>query len=430
MGFLRKIVAVEENEVAPMLWAALYYFLLLAAYFVIRPIRDEMGVAGGVRNLPWLFLGTLVGMLLVHPLFTALVSRLPRRLFIPLSYTFFAANLIAFWLLFLGLSATAGIWTGRIFFVWTSVFNLFVVSIFWSLMADLFRPGQAKRLFGFVAVGGTIGAVVGSSVTAFLSSRVGPTNLLLVSAAVLGLAMLVARTLMNTVSRNRVDDDPLRPPTAQIEQPVGGGIFDGIRTVFASRYLLGIVGYMLLYTITATILYFQQAEIVEVGFADRTARTIFFARIDLTVNILTALTQIFFTGRIVRRIGVALALATLPLVCILGFAWLGVAPTLTAIAVFQILRRSSNYAIARPCREMLYTVIPRSAKYKAKNFIDTFVYRFGDQVGAWSYAGLGAMGLGAASISMVATPLAAVWMLVGLWLGRRQKEMATTPRAP
>jgi AAA family ATP:ADP antiporter len=430
MSLLKRIVAVEDYEIRPMLWAALYYFLLLAAYFVIRPIRDEMGVAGGVRNLPWLFLGTLVGMLLVHPLFTALVSSVPRRLFIPLSYTFFATNLIAFWLFFLTISGGTGIWAGRVFFVWTSVFNLFVVSIFWSLMADLFRPAQAKRLFGFVAVGGTVGAVVGSSVTAFLAEWVGPTNLLLVSAALLGLAMLAARMLMSTVSRSRIDDDPLRPPTAQIEQPVGGGVFDGIRTVFSSYYLLGIVGYMLLYTITATILYFQQAEIVEVSFADRAARTVFFARIDLAVNILTALTQIFFTGRIVRRIGVALSLATLPLVCVLGFAALGVAPTLIAIAVFQVLRRSSNYAIARPCREMLYTVIPRSAKYKAKNFIDTFVYRFGDQVGAWSYTGLGALGLGAAAISLVAVPLAAAWLVIGLWLGRRQQEMARAPRAP
>jgi AAA family ATP:ADP antiporter len=427
---LKRIVAVEETEIRPMLWAASYYFLVLAAYFVIRPIRDEMGVAGGVRNLPWLFLGTLLGMLLIHPLFTALVSRLPRRLFIPLSYVFFAANLIAFWLLFLTISEGAGIWAGRVFFVWTSVFNLFVVSIFWSLMADLFRPAQAKRLFGFVAVGGTVGAVVGSSVTAFLAARVGPTNLLLVSAAILGLAMLAARNLMSTVSRSRVDDDPLRTPTAQIERPVGGGVFDGIRTVFSSNYLLGIVGYMLLYTVTATILYFQQAEIVGVTFTDRAARTVFFARIDLAVNILTALTQIFLTGRIVRRIGVALSLAALPLVCVLGFAALGFAPTLGAIAVFQVLRRSSNYAIARPCREMLYTVIPRGAKYKAKNFIDTFVYRFGDQVGAWSYAGLGGLGLGAAAISLVAIPLAVIWTVIGLWLGRRQQEMATSSPAP
>jgi len=430
MRFLKRIVAVEESEVAPMLWAALYFFLLLAAYFVIRPIRDEMGVAGGVRNLPWLFLGTLLGMLLIHPLFTALVSSVPRRLFIPLSYTFFVANLIAFWLIFQTLSEGAGIWAGRVFFVWASVFNLFVVSIFWSLMADLFRPAQAKRLFGFVSIGGTVGAVAGSSITAFLAARVGPTNLLLISAAILGLAVFAANRLTSAISQSRVDDDPLRPPTAQIEQPIGGKIFDGIRMVFTSSYLLGIVGYMLLYTITATLLYFQQAEIVAATFSDRVARTVFFARIDLVVNSLTAITQIFLTGRIVRRIGVALALATLPLVCVLGFAALGVAPTLIAIAVFQILRRWSNYAIARPCREMLYTVVPRSAKYKAKNFIDTFVYRVGDQVGAWSYAGLGALGLGAAAISLVAVPLAAIWMVIGLWLGRRQSEMATTPKVP
>jgi AAA family ATP:ADP antiporter len=422
---LNRIVAVEDAEVRPMLWATLYFFLLLASYFVIRPIRDEMGVAGGVRNLPWLFLGTLIGMLLVHPLFTALVSRMPRRIFIPLSYTFFAANLIAFWLFFLSFSDAAGIWTGRVFFVWTSVFNLFVVSIFWSLMADLFRPEQAKRLFGFVAVGGTFGAVTGSSITAFLAARVGPTNLLLVSAAILGMAMLAARMLMSTVSRSRSKDDSLRQPTARTEEPVGGGVLDGIRTVFSSSYLLGIVGYMMFYTVTATILYFQQAEIVQASFAERAARTVFFARIDLAVNVLTALIQVFFTGRIVRNIGVRLSLATLPLVCIFGFAALGDNTTLIALAGFQILRRTSNYAIARPCREMLYTVIPRDAKYKAKNFIDTFVYRLGDQTGAWSYAGLAALGFTAATISQLAIPLAAAWMLIGLWLGRRQREMAT-----
>jgi len=297
-------------------------------------------------------------------------------------------------------------------------------------MADLFKPAQAKRLFGFVAIGGTVGAVFGSSVTALLAAQVGPTNLLLISAGILGLAMFAANRLTSATSQNQTDDDPLRPPTAEIEQPIGGKIFDGIRMVFTSNYLLGIVGYMLLYTITATILYFQQAEIVEATFSDRVARTVFFARIDLVVNSLTAITQIFLTGRIVRRIGVALALATLPLVCVLGFAAIGVAPTLTAIAVFQILRRWSNYAIARPCREMLYTVVPRGAKYKAKNFIDTFAYRFGDQIGAWSYVGFGALGLGAATISLVAVPLAATWMVIGLWLGRRQQDMATTPKSP
>ncbi len=421
MSFLNRIVAVEKDEVGPMLWAALYYFLLLAAYFVIRPIRDEMGVEGGVRNLSWLFLGTLVGMLLVHPLFTALVSRLPRRLFIPLAYTFFAINLVLFWYAFQVLSGTSGIWAGRIFFIWTSVFNLFVVSIFWSLMSDLFRPEQAKRLFGFVAIGGTVGAVVGSSVTAFLADRITPTNLLLVSAAVLGLAMVVAHRLMRTAPRSEDDASPLVANEA--DQPVGGGILDGIRTALSSPYLLGIVGYMLLYTITATFLYFQQAEIVETSFSERAARTVFFARVDLVVNSLTAVIQIFLTGRIVRRIGIALSLAFLPLVCIFGFIAVGIAPTLMTIAVVQVLRRTGNYAVSRPCREMLYTVLPREAKYKAKNFIDTFVYRLGDQTGAWSYDGLVYLGFGAAAISMVAVPLAAVWLVIGLWLGRRQNDM-------
>ena len=424
MGFLTRLVSVEEDEVAPMLWAGLYFFLLLAAYFVIRPIREEMGVAGGVRNLPWLFLGTLIGMLLIHPLFTTLVSRLPRRLFIPLSYGFFAINLVFFWVLFRSLPSAEGVWIGRVFFVWASVFNLFVVSIFWSLMADLFRPPQAKRLFGFVAVGGTAGAVVGSAATAFLAARITPTNLLLLSAALLTAATLAARKLMQTAPKTE-EKGPV-----DADRPVGGGVLDGIRMVFASPYLLGIVVYMLLYTVTATFLYFQQADIVAVSFADRAARTVFFARIDLAVNTLTVITQVFLTGRIVRLIGVALALAALPLVCVFGFAAVGVAPTLMTIAVFQVLRRSSNYAVARPCREMLYTVIPREAKYKAKNFIDTFVYRVGDQVGAWSYAALGTLGFGAAAISLVAAPLAAVWFGVGLWLGRRQKELAKAAQAP
>jgi AAA family ATP:ADP antiporter len=266
-------------------------------------------------------------------------------------------------------------------------------------------------------VGGTGGAVAGSAATAFLASRITPTDLLLLSVALLVLAAIAANRLMATA--------PEAEDGAGDDRPLGGGVLDGIRTVFASPYLLGIVGYMLLYTITATFLYFQQAEIVEASFAERAARTVFFARIDLAVNTLTVITQVFLTGRIVRRIGIALALASLPLFCVLGFAAVGLAPTLMTIAVFQVLRRSGNYAVARPCREMLYTVIPRDAKYKAKNFIDTFVYRVGDQVGAWSYAALGALGLGAAAISMVAAPLAAVWLGVGLWLGRRQKELAS-----
>jgi len=421
------VVEVREDEVGPMLWACLYFFLLLAAYFVIRPLRDEMGIAGGVRNLPWLFTGTLLGMLLVHPLFTALVSKLSRRRFIPLAYHFFAGNLLVFWVLFRILPDAAGIWVSRAFFIWTSVFNLFVVSVFWSLMADRFRPAQGARLFGFVAVGGTLGAVAGSASTAFLAEQVVPLNLLLLSLVLLELAVAAALKLMRASTPGKGES---RDPDCESEHPVGGGVLDGIRLVATSPYLLGIVAYMLLYTVTATFLYFQQAEIVASALADRAARTVFFARVDLAVNLLTVFTQVFLTGHIVRRLGVALSLAALPLVCILGFAVLGIAPTLILVAAFQVLRRSSNYAIARPCREMLYTVVPRDAKYKAKNFIDTFVYRAGDQVGAWSYALMGAVGLGAAATGIVTVPLSAVWLGVGLWLGRRQRILAQAPERP
>ncbi len=385
---LQRVVSVEADEVRPMLLSALYFFLVMASYFIIRPLRDEMGIAGGVRNLPWLFTGTLVGMLLAHPIYTAMVSRLPRRRFIPLSYNLFAACMLVFLVLLSTLSETQTVWVGRVFYIWTSVFNLFVVSIFWSVMADIFKPGQGARIFGFIAVGGTAGAIVGSAVTATLAEQIAPRFLLLVSIAFIEIAVVIALILLRSGSSDS-SPDPTGPENPVDDEIIGGGVMAGIAAVFRSPYLLGIVAYMLFYTVTSTFLYFEQAEVVADVFADRAARTVFFARLDLAVNILTIVTQIFLTGRIVRFIGIAMSLAWLPLISVIGFFGLGLAPTLGVIAAFQIIRRASNYAVTRPCREMLYTVLPRETKYKAKNFIDTFVYRAGDQVGAWSYAAMG-----------------------------------------
>jgi len=426
---LQRMVAVEADEVRPMLLSALYFFLIMAGYFIIRPLRDEMGIAGGVRNLPWLFTGTLVGMLAVHPIYAAMVSRLPRRRFIPLSYNLFAGCMLVFFGLLTTLPEVQLIWVGRAFYIWTSVFNLFVVSIFWSVMADVFSPGQGARLFGFIAVGGTAGAIVGSSITAALAEQIAPRFLLLASIALVEAAVLIALVLLRgpTDEHPENPDDPPRPDNDEV---IGGGVLTGIAAVVRSPYLLGIVGYMLLYTITATFLYFQQAEIVSDVIAERGARTAFFARLDLAVNILTIVTQIFLTGRIVRFIGIALSLAWLPVVCIVGFFGLGFVPTLAVLAVFQVVRRASNYAVARPCREMLYTVLPRETKYKAKNFIDTFVYRAGDQVGAWSYAAMGWIGLGMTAIAFAAVPLAGAWMGIGLWLGKRQAAMRQQGPSP
>ncbi len=424
-----------------------YHFFILSGYYILRPIRDEMAVASGVRNLPWLFTGTLVAMLIVHPPFAALVAKLPRRRFISITYRFFIANLFVFFVLLKLAPESANIWIGRAFYWWVSVFNLFVISVFWAFMADVFHSEQGKRLFGFIALGGTLGAIVGAGITASLAEPLGPVQLILISVVLLELSVQCVLRLSRLsesagplpvpdASGPRVaglpETEPGRgfPPSARRqegEKPIGGGVLAGISGVFRSPYLLGICGYMLLYTIAATFLYFQQAEIVERMFTDRAVRTAFFAKIDLAVNVLAIFTQGLLTGRIIKWLGVAVTLTLLPAVCIIGFTSLGIWSALGVLVVFQTLRRAGNYAVARPTREVLYTVVSREEKYKAKNFIDTFVYRGGDQIGAWSYAAMGWFGLGMSAIAFAAAPICAVWLLLGFWLGRRQAVLAGRP---
>jgi AAA family ATP:ADP antiporter len=428
---LRRVVDVREGEVAAVVWSCAYFFFVLASYYVLRPIRDEMGVAGGVRNLAWLFTATLGGILLVHPFFTALVARLPRRRFVPLIYRFFTANLVVFFLVFRLADPGWTVWVGRVFFIWTSVFNLFVVSVFWSLMADLYRPAQSQRLFGLVAVGGTLGSVLGSAMASGLVELLGTANLLLVSAFILELAARAARSLdreeSSLIQAGAEADGPVRPHASadtSSTRTIGGGVLDGIRDVARSPYLLGIAVLMLLFTISSTFLYFQQADIVARAFkADPQARTRLFANIDLAVNILTLAAQVFVTGRLLRWLGVGLGLAFLPLLTLIGFAILASAPVLAVLVVFQVVRRAGNFAIQRPAREVLYTVLARSDKYKAKNFNDTFVYRLGDQVGAWSYTAIGSAGFGLAGLALTMVPLSAVWLLLALWLGARHRRL-------
>ncbi|MGH7367711.1 MAG: NTP/NDP exchange transporter [Candidatus Rokuibacteriota bacterium] len=423
---LRRTVDVREHETAALVASCAYFFFVLSAYYVIRPVRDEMGVAGGVENLAWLFTGTLVGMLLVHPLFTALVARLPRRRFVPLIYRFFMVNLVVFFLVFRAADADQAVWVGRVFFVWTSVFNLFVVSVFWSFMTDLYRPAQSQRLFGLVAVGGTMGAILGSTITSALVPLLGPVNLLLVSALLLEIAARAARVLEGQDASLARGVRPEDADAAGREGAgiIGGGVLDGIRHVARSPYLLGIAALMLLFTIASTFLYFQQAAIVARVFEGAPqARTRLFASIDLAVNVVTLAAQVFLTGRMLRWLGVATSLAFLPLMSLIGFLILGSAPVLAVVVVFQVLRRAGNFAIQRPAREVLYTVLPRTAKYKAKNFNDTFVYRVGDQLGAWSYTAVAWLGLGLSGLALTMVPLSAVWLLLALWLGGRYRRL-------
>lgn len=436
---LRASVGARPGEGAVLVWATAYYFLVLCAYYVIRPIRDDMGAASGAENLAWLFSGTMVGMLLVHPLYTSLVSKLRRRAFIAWTYRFFILNLIAFYLVFRAVSAEQAIWVGRVFFIWTSIFNLFVVSVFWSLLTDVFRPGQGKRLFGVVAVGGTIGAMLGATITTALVGVMGPLNLMLVSALILELAVRASHVLDNAEAAMRsveANDEAMaetaraaasgraavaaKPSGDASRDVIGGGMLDGIKHIVSSPYLLGIASLILFYTISSTFLYFQQVDIVARVFGDdRAARTRVFGAMDIAVNALTLLSQLFLTGRFIKWLGIGAALAFLPLVTLVGFGIMGFAPTIAVLVAFQTIRRAGNFAIQRPGREALFTVLDRSDKYKAKNFSDTFVYRLGDQVGAWSYTWMAVFGLSLSGLAFTMVPLSAAWLVLTLWLGKK-----------
>jgi len=410
---LAELLKLEDGEWRPVAWSFLYFFCLLGGYYVLRPVRDEMGIQAGLENLPWLFTATFFAMLLAVPVYGWAATRFPRRTLLPVVYGFFIVNLLVFYFAFASGAPVSII--ARIFFVWLSVFNLFVVSVFWSFMVDIYSREQSRRLFGVIAVGGTVGAIAGPALTAQLAAAVGVFNLLLVSIAMLSIALLSIARLRQWAG----ESSPEQQDVAALE----GHWWDGLVRVLRSRYLLGVSAYILLYTTVATFLYFIQAHVVEDAFADSAQRTRVFALIDLATNSLTVALQLFFTSRIVARWGLAVLLGIVPVMAAFGFLALGWAPVLAMIAAVQVLRRAGNYALARPGREMLYGVLPRIDKYKSKNFIDTVVYRGGDAVSGWVYAGMGAAGLGLAGIAWAAIPVALVWLAVGVFLGHRYKAL-------
>jgi len=416
LALLGCAVDVRGGEVRALLISFAYFFCLLCGYYILRPLRDEMGIAGGVRNLPWLFTGTFAVMLLVVPVFGAVVSRFPRRQLVPLIYRFFIAHILLFYILF---TIDVGrVLLARTFFIWVSVYNLFVVSVFWSFLADLFRSGQGKRLFGFIAAGGTAGAILGPAITTILAVPLGPLNLLLISAVFLELAVQCIRLLLRSPGVKKGSG-----PTPA-EDSIGGSIFAGAVQVFRSPYLMCICFYILLFTTTSTFVYFQQAHIVSGAFEDPADRTRVFGAINLIVGLLTLVVQWFFTGRFMARFGVGAALAFLPIVVGAGFFALALSPAVWVLIVFQSIRRTSNFAISRPAREVLFTVVSREDKYKSKNFIDTLVYRGGDAVSGWAFAGLSALGLGLSAIAALAVLLSVLWARMAKVLGKNQEDLA------
>jgi len=413
--WLGRFLHVRPDEIAAVLWSFAYFFCLLCGYYVLRPVRDEMGVQAGLDRLPWLFSAVFVVMLAVLPLFGWISARYPRRRFLPLVYLFFVANLAIFWGLFASGSAVRA--ATLAFFVWVSVFNLFVVSVFWSFMADLYETEQARRLYGFIAAGGTAGAIAGPALTTFLARPIGPVNLLLVSACFLLCAIACIRQLGRWAAARAP-----RSAAAQ-EAPIGGGIFAGVRLVVVSPYLLGISLYVVLYSTTSTLLYFQQVEIVPRAVASSAERTALFAALDLAVNLITLALQLLVFQRFMAKLGLVATLVLVPLASLAGFGVLGLYSTLAVLIVFGVLRRAGEFALGKPARETLFNVLGREEKYKAKNFMDTVVYRGGDAASGWLATGLRALGAGMAGVAFLAMPLAALWALTGLWLARRHARL-------
>jgi AAA family ATP:ADP antiporter len=417
-GSLKKFVDVRPEEVRALWLAFLFNFVVLGGYYVIRPIRDEIGASSGIENLPWMFTAVLVTMLVANALFAAIVARMSRRRFIPIAYRFFIANLVIFYLLMRALPAAQQPLLARFFFVWVSVFNLFATTVFWAFMTDLFTAEQGKRLFGFIAVGGSLGGILGPIITASLVHRVTTGVFLLICAVMLEMAAQSVRFFPS----NAADREQQQPQSS--EQPMGGTVWEGIVHICRSPYLLGLLVFILLYTSTSTWAYFQQADLTKFQIQDSATRTAFFARLDLAVNTLTVVIQIFLTGRLLKWLGVGPTLVLMPALSLIGFAAIGFTPILMVLAVFQIVRRAATFALTRPAREVLFTVLRREDKYKAKSFIDTFAYRAGDQIGAWSYRGLHDRGFDISATSFIALPFVALWCGLSIWLGRRQAVMA------
>ncbi len=424
---LAALINARPGELRAALAGLGLFFCLFAGYFMLRPIRESMGIQGGVENLQWLFTATFVAMLVAVPLFAWLNSRVARIHYIDWVYGFFCLNLLLFAALFFALRDS--VWLARVFYVWISVYNLFVVSVAWSLMADVFDAPQARRLFAFIAAGASVGGLVGPAASALLVGVLGQFGLMLLAA----LLLLAAVALKHFLMTWREVHGAGRPGAEHAEspkRPVAGNPFSGLTRVLGSRYLLGVAVFVLLLTTASTFLYFEQARLVAELFPDRVGQVRVFGAIDFVVQAGALLSQLFITGRIAQRLGVRVLLAAVPALVCLGFVGLALAPTFAVLAAVMIVRRIGEYAFVRPGREMLFAPLDAQSKYKAKNFIDTVVYRGGDALSGWAKSLLDSLGHGAWLVAVVGAVCAAIWGVVGWFIGGQADRKAAVQSAP
>ncbi|MGE4322956.1 MAG: NTP/NDP exchange transporter [Sphingobium sp.] len=425
---LAGLIVARPFEVPAVIGGFLLFFLLFTSYFMLRPVRETFGIAGGVDNLQWLFTGTFLSTLLVVPVYGWAASRLPRRRLLPVLYAVSAAVMAGF---ATSLALDPGnIWVARAFYIWLSVFNLFVISVAWSLMADLFERDQGHRLFGQIAAGASLGGLAGPLLSGLLVAPLGEAGLLFLSTGLLLLTLLCVRYLIDW--RDRAGPKRDIHPGTPVTDRIGGSVWAGISLIVRSPYLLAIAGFVLLLTIANTFLYFEQARIVEATFPDRTRQTQVFAAIDAAVQSVTILIQIFLTGRLAKRLGVTVLLVAVPVTMMFGFGLLALAATFPVLLFVMMVRRIGEYALVRPGREMLFTAVDTETRYKAKNAIDTFVYRGGDALAGWVYTGIAAMA-STAAVAIAGAVLAGLWGAIaslGLRVARwRHPDAGSASRA-
>jgi AAA family ATP:ADP antiporter len=419
-----RVVSVKPHEVGGLLASFATVFCMFTAYALMRPVRETMGITSGVENLPYLFWATFVGMLLVQPVYGWLTSRYRRTKFLPYVYLFFCLNLVGFWLWF-ELQADHT-WIARAYYVWLSVFNLFVVAVFWSLMADVFSREQAGRMFAFIAAGISTGGLVGPLISGWLAEPIGTINLLLVGAALLALSIVFM--LRVTAWHRRYGENVAGPGAAtgdDRDRPLGGTAWAGFRMVVTSPYLMLIAAFVFLLTWISTFLYLEQAALVAETFATRDERTAFFGRIDFWVQALSLTLQTLVFSRLFKRFGFTALLLSMPVLMTAGYAAFALAPTFAVFVGVMMVRRIGEYGITRPCRDMLWTIVPREQKYKAKSLVDTFVYRGGDAISASVHKVLTTVGgLGTSGIAWFGAATAIAWGLVAFALARRNAREA------
>lgn len=400
---------IERGERYAFALSFLYFTALLACYYLIRPVRDALGAGLGPSAIKYLSTAVFVVMLAVVPVFGWLVSRYRRAVLVPAVYAFFVANLLLFALLFR--VAPDAPWLARTFYVWTTVFNLFVVSVFWSFMADIWREEQGRRLFGMIAAGGSLGGIVGPVVAHALVDDVGLAGLALIAAGFLACTLLAIVLLSRHVGESRA----LAP--VRLQEPVGGELWAGVLRLARSPFLLGIAGLVVGGSLLGMVVYIELAAFVNAAFATAAERTAFYSQRDFYVNVAALVFQFALVGRLTTWFGVRTTLVLTAALAVVAFSAVGLAPTLGVLVVANVLMRATELGLAKPGRDMLYTVVEPETKYKVKNLVDTAVYRFGDMTSGWTHdalAGVGVTLVGFAWLAAVlATGLAALSYAVG-----------------